>query len=301
MTLLLNNINKSFSGTHILKDIHFEAQPGVPLGFLGRNGAGKTTTIRILMDVFAPDSGEILYDGKPFDRDSFKIGYMPEERGLYPGISVQDQLVYLGELKGMSTGKAKESAKYWVDRFELGDYFTKNLETLSKGNQQKIQIVQSVIDDPDILILDEPFSGLDPVNAQSLSNVMMEFVDKGRIVIFSSHQMASVEQFCDDIVLINKGEIVLDGSLQEIKREKGFGKKRLSMRDWSDDELAKRLRQFGDFPIDQDKESLIIQFDKEPKEIMQLLADLGGDVELYADYEPSLNDIFIETVGERHA
>lgn len=301
MSLVLNKINKSFGDKHILKEVHFEAQPGVPLGFLGRNGAGKTTTIRILMNVFAPDSGEILKDGKPFQREDFKIGYMPEERGLYPSISVKDQLVYLGELKGMPTVKAKESARYWVDRFDLSDYFDKNLETLSKGNQQKIQIIQAVIDDPDILILDEPFSGLDPVNTKSLSEVMMEFVDKGRIVIFSSHQMASVEEFCDDIVLINQGQIILDGSLQEIKRQKGTGKKRLRLRDMADEELALRLKQLGDFPIDQDRDSLIIEFNREPQEILHLLSQLNADIELYADYEPSLNDIFIETVGERHA
>lgn len=301
MELKLIDINKSFSGKHILKDVSFVARSGKPLGFLGRNGAGKTTTIRILMQVFNPDSGQVLLDGEEFDRSKYKIGYMPEERGLYPNVSVGEQLYYLGKLKGMETSELNQAIEYWLGRFELPDYKGKNLETLSKGNQQKIQIIQSVINDPDILILDEPFSGLDPVNAQSLSQVIIDFVEKDRIVIFSSHQMSSVEEFCDDIVLINNGEIILNGSLNKVKAELGHGRKRLIIKDMSQEELKEKLLVQGDFHIEADRTSLIVDFNMPNAEVLSVLAAIGGEIELFSDYKPSLNDIFIAKVGEAHA
>lgn len=301
MELKLIDINKSFSGKHILKDVSFVARSGKPLGFLGRNGAGKTTTIRILMQVFNPDSGQVLLDGEEFDRSKYKIGYMPEERGLYPNVTVGDQLFYLGKLKGMETSEINQAIEYWLGRFELMDYKNKNLETLSKGNQQKIQIIQSVINDPDILILDEPFSGLDPVNAQSLSQVIIDFVEKNRIVIFSSHQMSSVEEFCDDIVLINNGEIILNGSLNKVKAELGNGRKRIIIKDMSQEELKEKLLAQGDFHIEADRTSLIVDFNQSNADILSVLAAIGGEIELFSDYKPSLNDIFITKVGEAHA
>lgn len=301
MELKLIDINKNFSGKHILKDVSFVARSGKPLGFLGRNGAGKTTTIRILMQVFNPDSGQVLLDGEEFDRSKYKIGYMPEERGLYPNVSVGEQLYYLGKLKGMETSELNQAIEYWLGRFELLDYKGKNLETLSKGNQQKIQIIQSVINDPDILILDEPFSGLDPVNAQSLSQVIIDFVEKDRIVIFSSHQMSSVEEFCDDIVLINNGEIILNGSLNKVKAELGHGRKRLIIKDMSQEELKEKLLVQGDFHIEADRTSLIVDFNMPNAEVLSVLAAIGGEIELFSDYKPSLNDIFIAKVGEAHA
>lgn len=301
MELKLIDINKSFSGKHILKDVSFVARSGKPLGFLGRNGAGKTTTIRILMQVFNPDSGQVLLDGKEFDRSKYKIGYMPEERGLYPNVTVGDQLFYLGKLKGMETSEINQAIEYWLGRFELMDYKNKNLETLSKGNQQKIQIIQSVINDPDILILDEPFSGLDPVNAQSLSQVIIDFVEKNRIVIFSSHQMSSVEEFCDDIVLINNGEIILNGSLNKVKAELGNGRKRIIIKDMSQEELKEKLLAQGDFHIEADRTSLIVDFNQSNVDVLSVLAAIGGEIELFSDYKPSLNDIFITKVGEAHA
>ena len=301
MELKLIDINKSFSGKHILKDVSFVARSGKPLGFLGRNGAGKTTTIRILMQVFNPDSGQVLLDGEEFDRSKYKIGYMPEERGLYPNVSVGEQLYYLGKLKGMETSELNQAIEYWLGRFELLDYKGKNLETLSKGNQQKIQIIQSVINDPDILILDEPFSGLDPVNAQSLSQVIIDFVEKDRIVIFSSHQMSSVEEFCDDIVLINNGEIILNGSLNKVKAELGHGRKRLIIKDMSQEELKEKLLAQGDFHIEADRTSLIVDFNMPNAEVLSVLAAIDGEIELFSDYKPSLNDIFIAKVGEAHA
>lgn len=299
MKLELKGINKSFSGNQVLKDVSFEAVSGIPIGFLGRNGAGKTTTIRTIMNVFSQDSGEILMDGKPFIKSEYKIGYMPEERGMYPTVKVSEQLIYFGTLKGLNKKDASESAKKWVERFDLMDYYNKPLETLSKGNQQKIQIIQTVLDDPDILILDEPFSGLDPINSKALADVMMEFVNNDKIVIFSSHQMASVEEFCDDIVIINKGKIVLNDSLETIKKERGKGKKRLKIKGYTNNELREFLESKEIFAIEEDSKSLIVKFNGiKERDILRILSDIDGDIELYSDYAPSLNDIFIEVASE---
>ena len=194
MKLEVKEIRKSFGDTEVLHGISFRVESGKALGLLGRNGAGKTTTIRVLMDVFHPNAGCVLADGKPFIPKEHKIGYLPEERGLYPQKKVLDQMVYLAALRGMGTKEARESGKWWLDRLEIGEYADRKLETLSKGNQQKVQLAQTLICDPDIIILDEPFSGLDPVNSQILKDVVREQILKGRLVIFSSHQMGYVEE-----------------------------------------------------------------------------------------------------------
>ena len=224
MRLELKNINKSFNKKQILHDVSFAIESGKAMGFLGRNGAGKTTTIRTLMNVFKPDSGEFLLDGMPFDRRKYKIGYLPEERGMYQKINIIDQLVYFGELKGLKSKDARKSALELLEKVELSEYANKNLETLSKGNQQKVQILQAIINDPDIVVFDEPFSGLDPVNSRILKDIISEFIKKDRIVIFSSHQMSYVEEFCDDVTFIKNGKVILSDNLEKIKEVKGKGK-----------------------------------------------------------------------------
>ena len=216
MKLEVKNITKTFGEKEILKGISFSVESGKALGLLGRNGAGKTTTIRILMDVFHANSGELLLDGEPFVQRNVQIGYLPEERGLYPKREVLEQMVYLARLRGVSKKQAMVNAKRWLERLEVAEYETKLLETLSKGNQQKVQLASTLVCDPDIVILDEPFSGLDPVNSQILQEVVQELITDGKIVIFSSHQMSYVEEFCEDIVIINHGEVVLSGNLDEI-------------------------------------------------------------------------------------
>ena len=218
MVLTLNNIEKAFGEKQVLKGVTFKAEGGKAFGLLGRNGAGKTTTIRILMDVFSADSGEILMDGMPIDHSNIHIGYLPEERGLYPKKKIIDQLVYFAELKGMSRKDAIKSIDYWLERLGMTEYREKRLDTLSKGNQQKIQLITALAHDPDIVILDEPFSGLDPVNAMLLKAVVKEEIAKGKIVLFSSHQMSYIEEFCDSIAIINSGRVVLTGDLRDIKR-----------------------------------------------------------------------------------
>ncbi len=218
MKLEIKSIDKSFGEKHVLDGISLTAESGRALGLLGRNGAGKTTTIRIVMGIFPAESGEVLLDGHPIDRSKIKIGYLPEERGLYPKKPIGTQLCYIGALMGLTKSEAASQAKRLLDRVGLSDYYNKRLETLSKGNQQKIQLAATLIGNPQILILDEPFSGLDPVNAQLLKDIVKEQVEQDKIVLFSSHQMGYIEEFCENIAILNGGRIVLDGNLKEIKR-----------------------------------------------------------------------------------
>ena len=219
MVLELRNIEKSFGEKKVLTGVSFKAEGGRAFGLLGRNGAGKTTSIRILMDVFPANSGEVLLDGKPIDYNKIGIGYLPEERGLYPKKTIIDQLTYFAELKGMSAKAAVKAVDYWLERLGMTEYRNKRLDTLSKGNQQKIQLITALAHDPNIVILDEPFSGLDPVNAMLLKDVVKEQIAKGKIVLFSSHQMSYIEEFCDSIAIINAGKVVLTGDLHDIKRD----------------------------------------------------------------------------------
>ena len=218
MKLELKNIKKSFGEKVVLKGISFTANNGKAFGLLGRNGAGKTTTIRILMDVFSADSGEVSIDGRKIDYNKIKIGYLPEERGLYPKKKIVDQLVYFAKLHGMKQQEAVTAVDSWLERLGMMEHRNKRLDTLSKGNQQKIQLITALAHNPDIVILDEPFSGLDPVNAMLLKDVVKEEIVKGKIVLFSSHQMNYIEEFCDSIAILNNGEIVLQGDIYEIKR-----------------------------------------------------------------------------------
>ena len=209
MGLVVKNVNKSFGDKRVVDNISFELKkPGV-FGLLGTNGAGKTTTIRMILGIIKKDSGEITWDGKEVTRGNVNFGYLPEERGLYPKKKVSEQLVYLGRLRGLSKAEAKKNTDKWLKRLQVSQYTDVKLETLSKGNQQKVQLASTLVCEPEIVILDEPFSGLDPVNSKILQDVVTELIEEGRIVIFSSHQMSYVEEFCEDIAIINNGEIAL--------------------------------------------------------------------------------------------
>ena len=302
MILEVQNIVKSFGDKEILHDISFTVSSGRAMGFLGRNGAGKSTTIRCLMDVFRQDNGQFLLDGLPFKPWKQKIGYLPEERGMYQKNEVLPQLTYFAMLRGASRADAEKSADYWIDYFGLGDFKKKKLETLSKGNQQKIQIAQAFLNEPDILILDEPFSGLDPVNAQVFKDTIKDFVREGRLVIFSSHQMSYVEEVCDDVTLIHEGRILLSGDLSDIKLEEGRNKLFLSIVDYAQENLEQALlKAFPGILISQAEDGLVL--DTRGKNLQgELLAWLGTQslaVRRFGLYEPSLSDIFIEKVGEK--
>ena len=303
MKLEVKDITKSFGDKQVLHGISFEVQSGRALGLLGRNGAGKTTTIRILMDVFHANSGEVLLDGEKFNQRKHLIGYLPEERGLYPKKKVIEQMVYLGRIRGISKSEAVANSKKWLKRLGVLEYENAKLETLSKGNQQKVQLASTLVCDPDIVILDEPFSGLDPVNSRILQDVVMELIGQNKIVIFSSHQMSYVEEFCKEIVIINQGDVVLSGDLDNIKRE--FGKNQLivSAVDKTLDDLENIINEHMSDILEitgRTKEELIIKnvADVSRKQILSKFISENIEIERFETYKPSLNDIFVSKVGD---
>ena len=297
MILELKNIEKSFGEKKVLTGVSFKAEGGKAFGLLGRNGAGKTTSIRILMDVFPANSGEVLIDGKPINYNKVGIGYLPEERGLYPKKTIIDQLTYFAELKGMSHKAAIKSVDYWLERLGMMEYRNKRLDTLSKGNQQKIQLVTALAHDPDIVILDEPFSGLDPVNAMLLKDVVKEQIRKGKIVLFSSHQMSYIEEFCDSIAILNAGKVALHGDLHDIKRD--YPRDRLVVRTEYPEQIQ---ADFGTACKVMENGALLIQLSspEEKKAVMARLVE-HYDIDEVKVYEPSLNDIFVEYAGDAAA
>ena len=293
--LEFRDIHKSFGEKKVLTGVSFTAESGKAFGLLGRNGAGKTTSIRILMGVFPADSGQVLLDGKPLDYRSVGMGYLPEERGLYPKKKVLEQLTYFAQLKGMRTPDAVRSIDRWLERLGMTEYRNSRLDTLSKGNQQKIQLVTALAHDPEIIILDEPFSGLDPVNAMLLKDVVKEEIGRGKVLLFSSHQMSYIEEFCDAIAIINRGAVALTGELYQIKRE--YPRDRLAIRSIQRDAIAADLP--GRCEIRENGE-LIVKL-RSPEEKMDMIRALSEkyDLDEARVYEPSLNDIFVQYAGEQ--
>ena len=300
MMLEFINGEKSFGAKKVLKGVNFTAKSGVANGYLGRNGSGKTTSFRILLDIFKHDKGQILLDGKKLDHKKVKIGYLPEERGMYDGVGLVDQLTYFGMLKGMKKKAAQTEAKKWLEYFDLKDD-KQALKTLSKGNAQKIQIIQSVMNDPDILVFDEPFSGLDPVNVSKLKEIINNFIKRDKLVLFSSHQMPVVETFCEDVHILEKGEIVLSGNLDYMKKQLGHGKMILSVSNITNQELYANLRSLPmGIDLSLKPEGVLLDF-KEPDAKRELLNKLAGssfDIEEFKLYKPTLEEIFKEQVGK---
>jgi ABC-2 type transport system ATP-binding protein len=290
MQLDIQQISKSFGSNLVLDKISLQAESGKAVGLLGRNGAGKTTAIRIIMGVFGPDSGQVLLDGKPINRDRITIGYLPEERGLYPKKVILEQLIYFGMLKGMKKADAKASAERWAAKMEMSDTLNRRLDTLSKGNQQKIQLVATLIANPQIIILDEPFSGLDPVNAMMLKDIVKEQIEDNKIVLFSSHQMNYIEEFCDDIAILNGGSIVLSGNIGKIKRS--YDRTTILI---SSTQLSKIQDQI-DYPSRIKDDQLWVKLNNEAEkgDLLIKLAQLQVDIDEIKVFEPSLNDIFVE-------
>ncbi len=297
MQINVNNICKTFGDKKVLEGISLSCESGKALGLLGRNGAGKTTTIRIIMGVFPADSGEILLDGNPINRKKVKIGYLPEERGLYPKKIIMEQLIYLAELKGLKASDAKKSAKELLEKLEMTEYENKRLDTLSKGNQQKIQLIATLTCDPDIVILDEPFSGLDPVNAMLLKDTVKELIARGKVVIFSSHQMNYIEEFCNDIAILNNGKIVKAGNINQIK--KSYDRNRIVVSGTQID----KIKVFVDNNLHNivantqiNKDMLLIELINAnmKNNLMNSLAGENFDIDKFYVYEPSLSDIFVE-------
>ncbi len=295
MRLEIRDVHKSFGEKKVLTGISFAADSGKAFGLLGRNGAGKTTTIRILMDVFPADTGEVALDGQAIDYHKTGIGYLPEERGLYPKKKIIDQLVYFAELKGMKYADAVKAIDYWLERLGMTEHRGKRLDTLSKGNQQKIQLVTALAHNPQIVILDEPFSGLDPVNAMLLKDVVREEIAKGKIVLFSSHQMNYIEEFCDSIAILNNGHVVLSGDLHDIKRN--YTRDKLILRSENAGQIQAEL---GASCTRNGEDELLIRLASpaDKKQTMQMLTQ-KYDIDEIRVFEPSLNDIFVEYAGDQ--
>ena len=296
MGLILKNVSKTFTGKKVVDNISFSLEePGV-FGLLGTNGAGKTTTIRMLLGIIKKDSGEITWNGKKVDRKSVNFGYLPEERGVYPKVKIYDQLMYFAELKGMKRSEADKTINEWAKRLKVEEYMQQPAEKLSKGNQQKIQFMTAVIHNPELVVLDEPFSGLDPVNTELLKNIIIDLVKNGKYVIMSAHQMATIEEFCSDILILNKGKTVLQGNLREIKESYHANRVKIETNK-NIDEYVKKLELEIENETNNDY-TIKISDENKAHELLKKLIENEIIVNKFEIMKPTLNDIFIEKVGD---
>ncbi len=325
MGLKVKNVSKCFVNKKAVQNVSFEIdKPGV-FGLLGTNGAGKTTTIRMLLGILTKDSGEISWNGKDVKRKNVNFGYMPEERGVYPKTKIHDQLMYFAELKGMNKKEAEESMKKWAKRLEMEEYIEMSADKLSKGNQQKIQFMLAVMHNPELIILDEPFSGLDPVNTELLKNIILELVDEGKYIIMSSHQMTSIEEFCSDILILNKGATILQGNLKEIKEnyppstleievdknideilnEFGFtnfnkvnNNYKISLKSEVSNENNNIITSDNSKILGNQTSENLLNKNFETDSLLKKLVNSNYKITKFELKKPSLNEIFIEKVGE---
>lgn len=295
MVLKLEHVTKQFGQFTAVQNLSLEIPDNEIFGFLGANGAGKTTTFRMILGLLNPSNGSIDWDGHPIDyRTSDLVGYLPEERGLYPKLKVREQVVYLARLRGLQKAEAITALQSWLDRFRISEYENKRVEELSKGNQQKIQFIAAVIHKPKLLILDEPFSGLDPVNVEALKEAVLSLKESGTTIVFSSHRMEHVEEMCEHLCILLKGQTIVRGSLKEIKSS--FGKKNLVIH--ADFSLGVLKNYPGVVHSKLTAEGICLQIEGEKTAEKILNAIVGkGFIRKFAIEEPSLNDIFIEKVG----
>jgi len=298
VSLTVEHINKSFAHVQVIKDLSMEVQEGAIFGFLGPNGAGKTTTMRMILDILRPDSGSITWNGKDVrEVPRRNWGYLPEERGLYPKMRVDEQLLFLARLQGVSKQDAQRALDEWLERFQITVNRDRKIEELSKGNQQKVQFLAAILHDPTILIMDEPFSGLDPVNANVLKEAFLEMHRRGKTIIFSTHQLEQAEELCQDIVIINKGQSVVQGSVRDIKQKSGRNVARLKL---DNDPEAPWLDTLDGVQVTKRREDYIemhIQANLNPNVIVKAALQHGGIISRFELTEPSLTEIFIEKVG----
>ncbi len=296
MGLVIENVSKTFVDKKAVDDISFRIEkPGV-FALLGTNGAGKTTTIRMMLGILKKDTGTILWNGKSVDRKNVNFGYLPEERGIYPKTRIVDQLEYFAKLKGMSKQEAQKNIDYWLDKLKMTEYKYQTAEKLSKGNQQKIQFITAVMHNPELIVLDEPFSGLDPVNTELLKNIILKLVKEDKYIVMSSHQMNSVEEFCEDVVILNKGKTVLKGNLNEIKDS--YPVKKIEIDTKVD--ITKILQDNNLETKNKEGRKHIISINNQ-EQAQTLLNDLVRNdivIEKFELLKPTLHEIFIEKVGE---
>lgn len=303
--LKINNISKSYSGHQALSDVSFNVPEGGIYGLLGPNGAGKTTLIRIINHITAPDSGTIEFNGKILTQDDVKhIGYLPEERGLYKKMKVGEQAMFFARLKGMTKADASRQLKQWFEKFEISDWWNKKVEELSKGMAQKVQFIVTVLHEPKLLIFDEPFSGFDPINANLLKNEMLNLRDKGTTIIFSTHNMSSVETLCDNITLINKSRNILSGNVEEIRMKQGEGRISISFRgddkmliDKLNNSILSAEEVLRDKNVVDDAKNFILHLkpDVAFKDVINI-ANSTVDLESFSKALPSMDEIFINAV-----
>ena len=310
MSLVVDKLYKKYGEKVVVNELSFELkEPGV-YALLGTNGAGKTTSIRMMLNMIAKDGGEVLWNGKPLDARHTKIGYLAEERGLYPKYTLMDQLIYFAKLKNVDKAEAKEKIKYWSGLLELDEYLypeahssskrkkkvkPMNADQLSKGNQQKIQLMAALIDDPEILVFDEPISGLDPVNTDLFKGIIRQEMSRGKYIIMSSHQMATVEEFCRDITILDHGEAVLQGDLNEIKR--GYGRVNLEIK--CDDDFSDVIKSYDLKVVNETPDGTMLKVvnEAQAREFLNALIAAGHQIVRFELREPSLHEIFVEKVG----
>lgn len=299
MSLIIENVSKKFGNKKVVDNISIKLDKPEVFGLLGTNGAGKTTTIRMLLGIIKKDSGTITWNGLEVDRKKVNFGYLPEERGVYPKVKIIDQLKYFAELKGMDTETSLKSIKKWAKILKVEEYLEMPAEKLSKGNQQKIQFMTAVIHDPELIVLDEPFSGLDPVNTEILKNVIIDLVKKGKYIIMSAHEMHTIEEFCTDILILNKGKTVLKGKIKDIKQT--YPANRVIIE--TNEDITKIIEK-NNLKIENSHDnSYIIKIEKEQQgyELLKNIVKEKIDVNKFEILKPSLSDIFIEKVGAKNA
>lgn len=298
MSLKVSHVSKRFQQVTAVNDISFELETGKMLGFLGRNGAGKTTTFRMILGLTEPSEGEIHFNGHKINTSNYnEIGYLPEERGLHAKLKVVDELTYLATLKGMNKKDIKKAIDYWLDRFQITEHRDKKIESLSKGNQQKVQLLASMIHEPQLLILDEPFSGLDPVNVELLKKAVIDLNQQGTTIIFSSHRMEHIEELCDDVCILNRGQMVVQGPLQQVKRESGYQRVIVDA-DYYLQDLA-TLPGVLEMKITPKGTLFMIENEQVAHHIYQEL-QTRGFVRHFEILDPTIQEIFIEKVGDIH-
>jgi ABC-2 type transport system ATP-binding protein len=301
MSLVVDSISKRFGPILALDDVSFSVEAGRIFGLLGANGAGKTTSMRIVLDILRPDAGRVTWQGienTALPRRTW--GYLPEERGLYPRMRVGEQLRFFAALYGVPTDRASAEIAHWLERFRIADYLDRRVEELSKGNQQKIQFIAAILHDPDVLVMDEPFSGLDPINVRLLKEAFLAMRDRGKTLVFSTHQMEQVEELCESIAIVDGGRVVVAGAVRDVKRNMNRRIVRLATdgdgrgTDWLADltgvELVARREDFVE---------LIVPSDRDPQSILQAALDRGERVTRFEIADPSLEEVFVEHVGRR--
>ncbi|MGD9677073.1 MAG: ABC transporter ATP-binding protein [Vulcanibacillus sp.] len=295
MTLKIESVTRTFGKTIAINNLSLDIPQNQIYGFLGANGAGKTTMFRLILGLLSPNLGKISWDGHPIDYSfSNQVGYLPEERGLYPKLTVKEQLLYFGQLRGMNKQAINEKLEYWLDQFHISEYLNRKLEELSKGNQQKIQFITSIINSPKLLLLDEPFSGLDPVNVELLKDAVVSIAKQGTTIVFSSHRMEHVEELCENLCILHHGNPILQGNLQEIKST--YRKKNIIIHTDLELDYLNNLNEVS--KIKKINQGYIIQV-TDSRILQDILKDIisKGTITKFSLEEPSLNDIFIEKVG----